>query len=196
MPSTCWGYDMNFDPFTATFEEAQAQPDAHAIDGPVLRWGAAQRIAENRARYEQYPIEGVASCVRFGLVAPDWLAWAFLRQYDSVLNCRVATWDDAFGPAFLPGKHLSTFRLHRAYGIQIQSLFTNDDHRGRKALPRTLEGRTQAARILGITEKQVRTLLPKTRINVKGHKPYGRASLSTIKANDPFSIAAKKAPKN
>ena len=192
----CWAPDMNFDPFTATLEEAQAQPDADVMPrGAVMRWGTAQSVNWHRARYEQFPTEGVACCVQGGLVVPDWLARAFLAQYYKVLNCKVATWDEAFGPAFTSGTHLSTFRLRRRYGYQIAALFTDDKFRGIKSLPRTIEGRTEAAKILGITEKQVRNLMPKTRTNVRGHKPYVPKSSGMISANDPFSLNIRKKPK-
>lgn len=181
-----------FDPFTATLAEAEAQPDAFVTPrGAVLRWGDAQLLNEKKERYGQHPIEGVAHCVRAGLVAPDWLSLAFIRQYDKVLNCRVATWDEAFGTAHPNGKHLSSHRLTREYGLRVKELFKSDDRSGRKGLPRTLEGRVEAARLLGITEKQVRVLLPKTRTNVRGHKPYGRKFTSAISANNPFSLTPK-----
>ena len=185
-----------FDPFAATLDEAQAQHDANVIPrGAVLRWGAAQTINDRRDYYAEHPVDGIASCVRHGLIAPDWLAMAFIRQYDKVLTCKVATWNDAFGPAQPTGKHLSTLRLKRQHGLRLRELFTDSEFYGRKKLPRTLEGREEAARILGISEKQVRTLLPATRINIKGHKPYGQSTTSTASANDPFSIAARKVPK-
>jgi hypothetical protein len=149
---------MTFDPFTATLEEAKAQPDAWADHGAVLRWGAAQQINSDREELEKSPIDGVARCVRAGLVAPNWLAYAFLRQYGKVLRCEVASWDEAFGPPFAPGKHLSTYRLQRHFGWRVNELFTDDEFRGRKALPRTPDGRKKAAALLGLSEKQVRTL--------------------------------------
>ena len=173
-----------FDPFTSTLEEAQAQPDAYALRGPVLRWGAALEITAHRVRLEQHPIEGVARCVRAGLVAPDWLAAAFMRQYDMALNCRAGTWDEAFGPAQPRGVHLSTLRLRRLYRLRLQRMFDGPDR-----LPRTLAGRQEAARRLGITEKQVRTLLPMTRSNARGHKPYTAVAAPAFRANDPFSLA-------
>lgn len=117
---------------------------------------------------------------------PDWLASAFLRRYDAVLNCRIGTWDEAFGAAQPRGKHLSTLRLHRMFGARVQRLFD-----GPNRLPRTLAGRQEAARQLGITEKQVRTLLPKTRTNVRGHKPYREAVQPAVGANDPFALARR-----
>ena len=185
-----------FDPFTATLTEAQAQPDADVIPlGAVLKWGSAHVINGRKDYYLKHPIDGVASCVRHGLIAPDWLAVAFIRQYDKVLNCRVATWDDAFGPAHPTGKHLSTLKLKRMYGLQLMQLFTDNEFNGRKRLPRTLEGREEAARILGISEKQVRLLLPKTRTNTPGHKPYVIRSTNAAMANDPFSRSSQKVPK-
>jgi hypothetical protein len=184
-----------FDPWTATLEEAEKQPNALETRGPFHQCAMAQVILSAREEFERCPIDGIAQCVRASLVVPDWLAKAFLRQYDKVLNCHVATWDEAFGPAFASGKHLSTRRLYRQYGFRVLKLFTNDEFRGEKALPRTLAGRQKAAEILGISEKQVRTLMPKTRSNVKGHKPYSFRQQNNIQANDPFSLAATKVPK-
>jgi hypothetical protein len=180
---------MNFDPFTATLEEARAQPDAHATpDGAVLRWCVAQQITQDRERMEKYPIDGIATCVRHGLIAPDWLAFPFIRQYDKVLRYEVSTWDKAFGPAIAPGKHISTLRLMRLHGFQLALLFMDDEFHGRKALPRTLAGRHEAARILGITEPQVRSMLGTTRKNIRGHKPYSRKSSNHVNANNPFGL--------
>ncbi len=189
------GPEMTFDPFTATLEEAKAQPDAWAEHGAVLRWGAAQQIARDREDLEKNPIHGVAKCVRAGLIAPDWLAYAFLRQYGQVLRCEVASWDEAFGTPFAPGKHLSTYRLQRHFGWRVNELFTDDEFRGRKALPRTPDGRKKAAALLGLSEKQVRTLLPKIRKHTRGHKPYSNpVATSVLRANDPFSLAHPKEP--
>lgn len=183
---------MNFDPFTATLDDALAQPDAHALHGPVIRWGVAQAILEKRARYEEFPIEGVSRCVRHGLIAPDWLAVAFIRQYDKVLNWRVGSWEEAFGTAKPQGFHLTTLRLRREHGLKLHLLFDGPD-----ALPRTPAGRCLAAKMLGLSEKQVRTLLPRTRKNSKGSEAYRSAVPTAARAagvldHDPFSLATKK----
>lgn len=209
---------MEFDPFTATSFEAMAQPDAMEPGGAYSRWLAAYALMEARAELEQNPLDGVALCVASGFVVPDWLASAFMRQFNKVVNFEVATLDEAFQPAaprarnelrplyvtllntsqgggrpsalHKTGKHLSTLRLRRLYGTAVNELFNFIPK-----LPRTLAGRQEAALRLGITEKQVRTLLPKTRANVKGHKPYGRRSPMAASANDPFSLAGRKVPK-
>jgi hypothetical protein len=192
MPSICWGTEVEaFNPFTATWEEVMALPEPYAPFGPLHRWAMAQEINCERLRLEKSPIDGVARCVRAGLVTPDWLAQAFLRQYDEILNCRVGTWEEAFGPAHPTGVHLSTLRLRRMYWLRVHKLFT-----GPKKLPRTLAGRQQAAELLGITEKQVRTLLPKKRSNVRGHKPYEPTQATELNANNPFGLTKAKVPKS
>lgn len=207
-----------FDPFTATMAEAMAQPDFEEPGGSGALWYAALALTEARAELEQNPLDGVALCITSGFSVPNWLGAAFLRQFNKVVNFEVATLDEAFQPppprtgnelppAYLnvlnihgggrpyslykTSEHLSTLRLRRQYGTAVSELFNFIPK-----LPRTRAGREKAARILGITEKQVRTLLPKTRTNVKGHKPYGWKSPITAQANDPFGIARKKVPKN
>jgi len=207
----------DFDPWTATMAEAMTQPDADAPGGPVTRWLAALALKEARVELEQHPLDGVALCIAAGFVAPDWLADAFTRQFNKVLNFEVATLDEAFPPAaplsetgpralyliligaaggrpsplYPTGEHLSTRRLRRQYGVGVNQMFNF-----LPKLPRTPAGYKEAARRLGITEKQVRTLLPKTRTNVKGHKPYGCVASGGIMANDPFSLTIKKRPKS
>lgn len=184
-----------FDPFTATLAEAKAQPNPYAMRGPIHRQVVAQRIIDKKLHFEAHPLDGIAVCIRHDLVAPNWLAMAFIRQYDKVLNCEVDTWDEAFGSAHMSsGRHLSTLRLERKYGFSLSELFTDQDNQDK--LPRTTDGYKQAAVRLGITEKQVRTLLPKTRTNQRGHKPYTKSSSAAGSASDPFSIASTKGPKN
>ena len=184
-----------FDPFTATAAEAIALPEKLDHTDPAMQQAMAQSIIEKKEYFEKNPIRAIGICVRHELIAPDWLAKAFLRQYEKVLFCKVASWDDAFGAPHPSGVHLSTLRLKRKHIFRLTDLFTGSKFEGREKLPRTLEGRKEAARQLGITEKQVRALLPKTRTNTKGHKPYGWKSATAASANDPFSLAAGKVPK-
>ncbi len=103
-----------FDPWTATLAEAQAQPDAYTLPhGAVLRWGQALDISAARAFYEAAPLDGVAACVRAGLVVPGWLARAFLRRFDKVTTHEVGSWDAAFGAPLVKGAHLPSLRRRR-----------------------------------------------------------------------------------
>ena len=186
-----------FDPFTATLEEAEAQPNDKKINAPPHQWRIAQEINKNREYFEKNPLDGVAECVSCGLIAPDWLAVAFGRQYRKVAHYEVSSWDEAFGKPLPPGKHLSSLRLSLLYKWALDQMFdpTHFNPPSNEKLPRTLVGRQRAAKRLGITEKQVRTILGTSRKNTKGHKAYTQRTIPTIKANDPFSIAAKKTPK-
>lgn len=190
-----------FDPWTATLELAQQQPNAYENRGAVCQCVAAHKLTEKQdsiIRGDGFDVlQAVAECALNGLVMPDWLTDAYLSRYRIVQQCKADSWDapDSFGKPYPKGKHISTFRLQREYGLRVLALFENDKFRGKNGLPRTLAGRQEAAKILGITEKQVRTLLPKTRANVKGHKPYRTRSATAVSANDPFSLAARKVPK-
>lgn len=185
-----------FDPFTATFEEAAAQPDAYRVrdgGGAVWGWMGAQILLAGREFYEGSPLDGMAVCAVYDLAAPDWLAKAYLRCFRDVRWARVARWSDAFGPErrrHRPGQHLSTLRLQYFFGPRVAKLFT-----GPAKLPRTLAGRQEAARLLGITEKQVRALLPRTRTNVRGHKPYAAPlPAAAHPAHDPFRLTRIEVP--
>jgi hypothetical protein len=174
----------DFDPWTSSLRDAEAHPRARGINGAVVQCVAAQMILEQRAQFEVRPIDGIAKCAKAGLAPPRWLAAAFLRQYDKVQNCTVGTWEEAFGQAHPETKkNIAGLRLRKQYAAKVHHLF-NYEHR----LPRTLEGRHEAARLLGITEKQVRALLPKTRANVKGHKPMRPELFRGFSAHNPFSL--------
>ena len=144
-----------FDPFNATLAQAKAQPDPYSMRGPVHRWGAAQMLIENRAHFESCPIEGVAFCVRHGLVAPDWLADLFIRQYDKVLRCEVGTWDEAFGSAHEPGKHLARLRLRRNYRDRAEALFRPASEAFARAFaPRRIDALLDDATVPGVEQPE------------------------------------------
>ena len=172
-----------FDPFTATAEEAQAQPDAYAVQGAVLRWGAAQIINTQRAQMEANPIDGIAQCVAAKLSVPDWLATAFLAQYWLAKHGTVRTWDKAFGPANPKREHLPTLR------------FKLENQWAYHYLQATPAAREEVAKALGLTAKQKRALLPASRKNGRGHKSYKTQTSMARGANDPFGIAPEKVPK-
>lgn len=131
-----------FDPWTATFEEAEAAqrdyPGPTDPDAPIFQWAGAQRISlQLRPRVEagdgNAAMDAVSQCLRRGLVAPDWLARKFLRCYDQVLNCRVGSWDEAFGPPFPKGKQLARMRFNRharfAVSNAVLDAIQRDPHR-------------------------------------------------------------------
>lgn len=185
-----------FNPWTATFDEANAAQDALGYetgpDGPLFQWNAAQEVNALRAAVEAGGgfdvMDAVSRCLRHDLVAPDWLAREFIRRYDSVLNCRAGSWDDAFGRPHPLRKRLETLRQRRLMRWALHNFF-----RAPEAPPRTREGFEAAAAALGITPRQAEEWTPKTRKNTRGFKPY--KAVSAPPANDPFSLTrAKKKP--
>lgn len=87
---------MTFDPWTASFEDAKAAQDGREFSGdpaePIYQWAAVQKINERRQARDNGDGFAVLACIRncvtHGLIAPEWLAYAFNRRYDAVLNFR------------------------------------------------------------------------------------------------------------
>ena len=119
-----------FDPWNASFAEAQEAQDKvkhlHGPARPIYQWFAARELTDIGTQTERSGFD-VLACVRkcaiHQLVMPEWLADAFVKRYNSVLNCRAGSWDDdaAFGEPYprLDGqpkrqlKSLRKTRLHR-----------------------------------------------------------------------------------
>lgn len=102
-----------FDPFKGTLEEAQACPDAYETRGAVDRWWGATLLTADRAFYESHPLDGMAVCAVHDLIAPDWLARAFLRCFRSATLGNATSWDVAFGPPFEKGRKVSLLKRKR-----------------------------------------------------------------------------------
>ena len=107
-----------FDPFTASLAQAQEQPNAYSLRGPVMQWGAAQEMLLRRAYFEANPLDGVARCLVADLVAPDWLVRAFMGGYRKVVRCEVGSWDEAFGAPY-PGKKIALLKRRRLNRIRV-----------------------------------------------------------------------------
>lgn len=165
-----------FDPFTVTCEDLRRQFGSDLQSrAELFQWGAAQSIIEQRARYEASPIDGIAACVEGGLVAPAWLASAFLRQYRKVTGFEVSTWDQAFGRAKPKGAHLHVLKLKRL--VWAAALSYPEAEPDLKAM----------AAQFGVTQKQVAKHLPAPkRRNSRGHRPYRTAVSTNPLPSDPF----------
>lgn len=111
-----------FDPFTATFEDAEAQPDAYGEPGAVARFISAQSLLSSRDFYEKNPLDGIAICTTYDLVAPDWLARAFLRGFYAVRRARLGSWDEAFGRPHPKGAQLAAKRRRQSQRVEVALL--------------------------------------------------------------------------
>lgn len=115
-----------FDPITATFEDADAQPDRRA----AIRGVKGEEILRRRRDYfSNAPMDGMAVCARFGIAAPEWLATAFLRRFDMVLNFEVRSWDAAFGLPRQKGINLARARQRRKVMGPLAKLFAEHMNR-------------------------------------------------------------------
>lgn len=116
-----------FDPWTATFEEAMAEQErwqeaGGAISsplGPIAQANGAYEILAAKERIDAGDGFAVLYAIRVlvtnGLVAPEWLAFAFNRRYDAVNWFRAGSWDDslAFGRPYPKGTNLAARRKAR-----------------------------------------------------------------------------------
>ncbi len=116
-----------FDPWMATFEEAKAEQDRWLSSGndlnspvaPFYQYCAACAITDLKKAIEGGDgfsvLEAVSLCLWRGLVAPNWLAKAFLVRYRTVVNCNADSWDDpsVFGKPYPKGKHLAALKKRR-----------------------------------------------------------------------------------
>jgi hypothetical protein len=93
--------------------------------GPIYQFCAARQIEAEKAAVDAgdgFAVLGcIRHCVTHGLVAPEWLAYAFNRRYDAVLNARTNSWDSplAFGKPYPKGAHLAALRKARTKRIAV-----------------------------------------------------------------------------
>lgn len=104
----------------ATRETLQKLKDGADITDPSLPvWKVDAELAleSERQRFEQGDrmalLAAVRICANDGLPLPAWASKAYISAFDAVLNCRAASWDEAFGRPFKKGKHLHALRKRR-----------------------------------------------------------------------------------
>jgi hypothetical protein len=115
-----------FDPWTATLDEAMAAQSVWYGNGigrePIFQWDAARQVEARQNAVVGGDGFAVLACIRTcvtnDLVAPEWLAYAFNAHFDKVLNCRVGSWDAAFGKPY-PGKHLRNLQQRRKLRFDV-----------------------------------------------------------------------------
>jgi hypothetical protein len=105
-----------------------ADPANEAPEGPLFQYMAVLECNELRKEIESSAatsgfavLLAVRHCATHGLVLPDWLAYAFNRRFDSVLQCRASSWDDpiSFGSPYPKGSHKNAMRKARIGRIAV-----------------------------------------------------------------------------
>lgn len=124
---------IDFDPWTATLEEAQRQPNAYELRGAVIQCVAAHELTASKDRIVAGDGDGfgvlqaVAKCAVADLVMPDWLAKAFLKRFRAVQQCKVDSWDakESFGRPYPKGTQISA--LHRKQNNRVRVILAVSD---------------------------------------------------------------------
>lgn len=122
-----------FDPWTTTVEQVEAEQDkweesGGRVDdpcGPIYQATGACKVLDLKEAIDGGDgfsvLAAIRICVTNGLVAPEWLAYAFNRRYDAVLNYRAKSWDDplSFGRPYPKGANLVARRKARAGQLAV-----------------------------------------------------------------------------
>jgi hypothetical protein len=128
------GLSVRFDPFAATFEDAQSLQELTGDHGPtsaLYQWFEAQRLTAGRVGIESgtgYDVlAAVADCALHGLVMPDWLARAYLKRYRQVQQLHVASWeaDSAFGKPYPLNAQVGAMRRRRLQRHRVWIVVTD-----------------------------------------------------------------------
>lgn len=122
---------MNFDPWTATREEAFALEESYRKSGqsefhrsPIFQYFVAEAISRSEDRcFEDGKVllHAVHQCLNHGLVAPPWLARAFQKRYLKVKSLEANSWDDpeVFGPPIPKGSHIGKVLRNREKAVLV-----------------------------------------------------------------------------
>jgi hypothetical protein len=185
-----------FDPFTADETEALAQANSQDFPwSPHRQWQSVQVLNEHKYDFVANPLIGIAICFEAKLLVPTWLSDAYMLSFKQVNSGHKKSWDDVFPQPFPKGTHTKSVRSGSAALLNWQPVMTGLVHHlftGPEKYPKTRLGRKMAAQKLGITEKQLRDLLPQ----VLGKRNYERVSRRTTpnikatpnSANNPFDL--------
>lgn len=110
-------------------QAAQAQWDidrpgeASSRTCPLSKWDAIQRIENCRKQFTEGDqgalMAALRVCACHEIAMPDWLATAFIKAYDQVLNCREKSWDVVFGAPFPKGTNIKARRKERTLRFAV-----------------------------------------------------------------------------
>lgn len=101
--------------------------DGHAgTDKQLYQFFAVRRCMELREEIEKdgsgsAVLAAVRECGTYCLVMPEWLAYAFNRRYDAVLNFRAVSWDapESFGKPYPKGTNRAAKRKRRMLSFAV-----------------------------------------------------------------------------
>jgi hypothetical protein len=92
-------------------------------DLPLFQWNALRDLDTLKAQFEAGDgfalLQAIRKCANHNLVMPDWVTQNYIDRFDRVLNCKLASWDEAFGKPYPKGKHISNLRDRRSLRLQV-----------------------------------------------------------------------------
>lgn len=90
---------------------------------PVFVVASEWELEKERMRFERGDkmalLAAVRVCANHDMPLPEWASRAFIRAYDTILNCRIGSWDDAFGRPYRKGVHLAALRKRRKLRMKV-----------------------------------------------------------------------------
>lgn len=109
-----------------TFEQAKAEQDKVIAanperwsdpETPLFQWLALKQLDEYKESFlagDRFLLMlAIRKCAQCGLPLPEWVSRAYIKAFDSVLNARVKSWDEAFSPPYKKGANLAALRKKR-----------------------------------------------------------------------------------
>jgi len=131
----------DFDPAWTAHEACAATEKACAAGAPFAyphlpfaRWDGYHQVEQLRKSYETGErfalMNALRICARCALPMPDWVARAYIRGYDAVVNARSKSWDEAFGEPYPKGTHLNALRKRRKFQFAVWNRVMEAKHRG------------------------------------------------------------------
>ena len=84
---------------------------------PLSRWIGARVLEQFQEAYasgDKFALmNAIRECARCDLLLPEWVATAYLRAIDEILNYRAQSWDEVFGRPIPKGAHIAALRKRR-----------------------------------------------------------------------------------
>lgn len=84
---------------------------------PIYRYDARTQLEGERQRFERGErmalLAAIRICANHDIPLPAWASQAYIRSYDQVLNCKLDSWDAAFGRPYGKGKKIQALRKRR-----------------------------------------------------------------------------------
>jgi len=117
--------DKNWSFKKARLEQERAEANGRKWlepDTPFFQWNALHVLDDLKSQFEAGDgfalLAALRRCANHSLAMPEWVASAYITKYDKVLNCEVASWDEAFGKPY-PKKHISKLRQRRSLRFDV-----------------------------------------------------------------------------